>query len=36
MIPARYAEELKNAADEKADFTGSFVEVRLLNQGNTR
>lgn len=32
MIPAKYAEELKNAPDSKADFTGSFVEVCFLNQ----
>lgn len=27
MIPSKYAEELKNAPDDKADFIESFVEV---------
>ena len=28
MIPTRYIEELKNAPDREADFTGSFLEVK--------
>ena len=27
MIPTRCIEELKNAPDDTADFTGSFLEV---------
>lgn len=27
MIPTKYIEELKNAPDDKVDFTASFVEV---------
>lgn len=27
MIPTRYIEELKNAPDDRVDFTGSFLEL---------
>ena len=32
MIPTKYLEELKNAPDSKADFTGSFVEASFVTR----
>lgn len=32
MIPTKYVEELKNAPDSKADFTGSFVEASFVTK----